>query len=80
MEIATVIRVLYGTFITSWREIEALEEKGRAKRLLISNASHDGLSVFYLWGLLLTQRYFSLDSFEPYYQSHGDYLGRKNRL
>ncbi|KUJ15051.1 uncharacterized protein LY89DRAFT_620335 [Mollisia scopiformis] len=41
MDIATVIGLLYGTFIKTWRQKEAMEERGRVKRLLISNASHE---------------------------------------
>lgn len=42
VDIATVIGLLYGTFFKTWRQKEAMEESSRVKRLLISNASHEG--------------------------------------
>lgn len=44
VDIATVIGLLYGTFIKNWRQKEAMEESSRVRRLLISNASHEGES------------------------------------
>ena len=45
MEIAGVLRALYSTFTDFWLKKNENMEKGRKRQLLITNSSHEGMSI-----------------------------------